>query len=185
MAKAKQKKQSTAKKPRKAPARKASSGTARAKPKAASSRSTVTKAVQEARKKATQLANNPAVAEVVAASLVAAAAAIKNPKTARSMAASVGDELQAASKQAVNRGNAFWKLALDIAKRSIDTLGAGGDGSGGKAKAGGKAKPKRAPVGYQGQGKPAARKKPKNSGRSISPRDRLGELRATSAPGLT
>ena len=94
-----------------------------AKPKAASSRSTVTKAVQEARKKATQLANNPAVAEVVAASLVAAAAAIKNPKTARSMAASVGDELEAASKQAVNRGNAFWKLALDIAKRSIDTLG--------------------------------------------------------------
>ena len=60
---------------------------------------------------------------MVAASLVAAAAAIKNPSKARDMATAVGDELKAASKQAVNRDNAFWQLALDIAKRSIDALG--------------------------------------------------------------
>jgi hypothetical protein len=124
VAKDKDKKQSAAKK-----ASKARAATAKVK----SKRKTVTKAVQGAKKTAAQFASNPAVAEIVAASLVAAAAAIKNPKKARDMAAAVGDELETASKQAVNSGSAFWQLALDIARRSIDALGA--DSGRGKAKA--------------------------------------------------
>lgn len=117
----------------------------KAKTKASTKRATVTKAVQSARSKAAKIATNPAVAEIVAASLVAAAAAIKDPKKARSMAAAVGDELEAASRKAVNSGSAFWLMALDIARKSIDALG---HDSGGrkaktvKAKAGGKAKAK-------------------------------------------
>jgi hypothetical protein len=60
---------------------------------------------------------------IAAASLVAAAAAIKNPKKARALAASVGDELEAAGKGAQEGGNTFWQLAMDIARRSIDALG--------------------------------------------------------------
>ena len=82
------------------------------------------KVVRVAKARAKEVATNPAVAEIVAASLVAAAAAIKNPKKARDMASAVGDQLETASKQAVDRGNAFWQLAIDIARRSIDALGA-------------------------------------------------------------
>lgn len=102
---------------------------------------TVNKAVREAKAKARELAANPVVAEIVAASLVAAAAAIKNPKKARDMAAAVGDELEAASKQAVDRGNSFWQLALDIARRSIEVLGA--EASPAKSKSGTKKKAKK------------------------------------------
>ena len=74
-------------------------------------------------------------AVVATATLVATASALRNPSTARAMAASVGDELNAASKRAAKDGGAFWQLAMDIARRSIDALG--GD-------TGGKAKPKSA-----------------------------------------
>ena len=123
----------------------------RTRPKPKTKRATVTKAVQGARKKAAQLAGNPAIAEIVAASLVAAAAAIKSPKKARAMAMAVGDELETASKQAAERGGAFWTMALDIARRSIDALGA--DSGPGKARAGGKAKP-------AAKAKPGSRAKP-------------------------
>jgi hypothetical protein len=118
---------------KKQPAAKKASKPRAAAAKVKSKRKTVTKAVRGAKKTAAQFASNPAVAEIVAASLVAAAAAIKNPKKARDMAAAVGDELETASKQAVNSGSASWQLALDIARRSIDALGPG-SGSG-KAKA--------------------------------------------------
>ena len=115
---AKDKKQASRKKPKK-PVAKTAPAASR---KPAASR-TVTKAVRGAKAKATAIATNPAVAEIVAASLVAAAAAIKNPKKARDMATAVGDQLEAASKQSVDRGNAFWQLAIDIARRSIEALG--------------------------------------------------------------
>lgn len=147
MAKDKDKKQSAGKK-----AAKPRSAAAKGK----SRRATVTKAVRGARQTATKLASNPAVAEIVAASLVAAAAAIKNPKKARSMAASVGDELEAASKQAVNSGSAFWKMALDIAKRSIEALGS----DSGKAKAKPRKKAKTSAT-----AKTAAKARPKTGGK--------------------
>jgi hypothetical protein len=115
---AKDKKQADRKKPKKANARAAG-----AKPKPRAPAKTMNKAVRGAKAKAKELASNPAVAEIVAASLVAAAAAIKNPKKARAMASSVGDQLETASKEAVDRGNAFWQLAIDIARRSIEALG--------------------------------------------------------------
>jgi hypothetical protein len=87
-------------------------------------RAKVAAVAKVAKTKAVDLASNPVVAEIVAASLVAAAAAIKNPKKARAMAASVGDELEAAGKGAQAKGNAFWQLAMDIARRSIEALGA-------------------------------------------------------------
>ena len=56
------------------------------------------------------------------------------------MAGSIGDELEAASKQAVSRNNAFWQLALDIARRSIDALGSGVDAAGARVQAGARGK---------------------------------------------
>ncbi|WP_309661179.1 hypothetical protein [Sphingomonas sp.] len=106
--------------------------------KRAGKRAKLAKAVQDAGQKAAKIATNPAVAEVVAASLVAAAAAIRDPKKARDLATIVGTELETASKQAIDRGNAFWQLALDIAKRSIDAIG--GESRGKKAKSKGKTK---------------------------------------------
>jgi hypothetical protein len=99
-------------------------------------RTKVVAAAKVAKTKAVDLASNPLVAEVVAAALVATAAAIKNPKTARAMAASVGDELERAGKGAQEGGNAFWQLAMDVARRSMDALApdAGSKKAGKKAK---------------------------------------------------
>jgi hypothetical protein len=83
------------------------------------------KKFRKATEKAAKLAANPLVAEVVAATLLAAAAAIRNPRKAREIAMSAGDELGNAAKGAVGQGNAFWKLAIDVAKRSVDALGEG------------------------------------------------------------
>lgn len=79
--------------------------------------------------KAVDLASNPLVAEIVAATLVAAAAAIKDPKKARAIAASAGDELGRAAKGA-GGGSAMWQLAMDVAKRSVGALSESGDGAG-------------------------------------------------------
>lgn len=80
----------------------------------------VRKVVDGARK----LAANPAVTEVVAATLVAAAAALRDPKKARAMAAEAASELRQAAKSGAE-GGALWQLALDVAQRSMDTLGTG------------------------------------------------------------
>ena len=104
--------------------------------------SKVSKVAQKAGKKAANLAANPLVAEVVAATLVAAAAALRNPKKARDMAAAAAGELESASKATSKQGSALWQLALDVARRSIDSVGeAGATGKGkGKSKAKKKAK---------------------------------------------
>jgi hypothetical protein len=81
------------------------------------------KAVKKASRKAARIAANPLVAEVVAATLLAAAAAIRNPRKAREIALSAGDELGNAARGAAGQGNAFWKLAMDVARRSVDALG--------------------------------------------------------------
>jgi hypothetical protein len=68
------------------------------------------------------LSQNPLVAEVITAALVATAAALKEPKKARQLAEQAGDELRALSKDGVERGNAMWDLALEIGRRTLDTL---------------------------------------------------------------
>lgn len=79
-------------------------------------------AVRKVATKAKKLAGNPVVTEVVAAALVAAAAALKDPAKARALAESAADELQEASRASATKSGAFWQLAMDIARRSVDTL---------------------------------------------------------------
>ena len=80
-----------------------------------------------AAKKATRslkaLAENPLVADVVAAALVSMAAALKDSDKARRLANDAGDQLSALSKKSAKQGNAMWELALDIGRRTLETLG--------------------------------------------------------------
>jgi putative endonuclease len=69
------------------------------------------------------LASNPLVAEIVAAALVSTAAAIKEPRKARQLAAQAGDELTALAQEGAEKGNAMWQLALDVGRRAIESLG--------------------------------------------------------------
>lgn len=71
------------------------------------------------------LAQNPLVADVVAAALVATASALKDSDKARRLASEAGDELAKMSKAGSQRGNALWEMALQIGRRSIDALAAG------------------------------------------------------------
>jgi hypothetical protein len=93
--------------------------------------------VQKVVKGAKKLAQNPMTTEVVAATLVAAAAALRDPKKAKALALEAADDLKKAHKSGAD-GGALWKLALDIARRSIDTVGK--ENGGKKAK---KAAPKK------------------------------------------
>ena len=101
--------------------------------------------VQKVAEKAKELAQSPAASEVIAATLVAAAAALRDPRKARALASEAADDLKQAAKKGVE-GGALWQLALDVARSSIDTLASEG-GKGGEARSkakkdGGKAKDK-------------------------------------------
>ena len=93
--------------------------------------------IQKVVKKARKVAKDPMTAEVVAATLVAAAAALRNPKKAQALALEAGDDIKKAATSGV-RGSALWQLALDVARRSIDEIGK--EDGGKKPK---KAKPKK------------------------------------------
>ena len=69
------------------------------------------------------LAQNPLVADVVAAALVATASALKDSNKARRMAADVSDELEGLAKDGARRGNAMWKLALDLGRQALEEIG--------------------------------------------------------------
>jgi hypothetical protein len=68
------------------------------------------------------LARHPLVADVVAAALVATASALKDSKRARALASDVGDELAKLSKAGAKSGEALWGMALQIGRRSLETL---------------------------------------------------------------
>ena len=68
------------------------------------------------------LAQSPLVADIVAAALVATASALKDSKRARALAADAADELGKLSKKNAERGNALWDMALQIGRRSLETL---------------------------------------------------------------
>ena len=68
------------------------------------------------------LAQNPIVADVVAAALVGMASALKDTDKARKLANKAGDQLDALSKTNAKKGNAMWDMALDIGRRTLDTL---------------------------------------------------------------
>lgn len=100
-------------------------------------------------------ADHPLIAEIVAATMVAAAAALKNPAKARQLAESAADEITAAAKDADAKGGALWTLALDIARRSMDSFADAGAPAAKAPKAGKAAKPAKASK------KPAKKKKKK------------------------
>jgi hypothetical protein len=91
---------------------------AKAKPKKTSGKAKVAKVMKGAKK----IAQNPMTTEVVAATLVAAAAALRDPKKAKALALSAADDLKKAAKSGAD-GGALWKLALDVARRSVDAIG--------------------------------------------------------------
>ena len=83
-------------------------------------------------------ADHPLVAEIVAAALVGAAAALKNPAKAKALAESAADDITAAAKSTDAKGGAMWLLALDIARRSVNSLVDEGGSKAAKAKKDGK-----------------------------------------------
>jgi hypothetical protein len=68
------------------------------------------------------LAQNPLVADVVAAALVATASALRDSKRARRLATEAADELGKLSKAGAEQGNALWDMALQIGRRSLEAL---------------------------------------------------------------
>lgn len=66
------------------------------------------------------LAQNPVVADIVAAALVATASALKDSKRARALASDAGDELAKLSKAGAKQGEALWDMALQIGRRSLE-----------------------------------------------------------------
>lgn len=83
-----------------------------------------------AARKIADWSQNPLVADIVAAALVAAAAAMKDSRKAQRLAAEAGDELEALSKKGAERGNAMWQLALEIGRRSLEELADSGSSRG-------------------------------------------------------
>ena len=68
------------------------------------------------------LSQNPIVADIVAAALVATASALKDSNKARKLASEAGDELTKLSEAGAEKGNALWDMALQIGRRSLEAL---------------------------------------------------------------
>lgn len=109
-------------KTKKPPAAKSKART-KAKPAARAKPARTTAAPRPAKPKADTARSKPDVAEIVAAALVGAAAALRDPTKARQLAASVGEEIEQAARGTAGQGAAIWQLAMDVAKLSVDTLG--------------------------------------------------------------
>jgi hypothetical protein len=69
-----------------------------------------------------KLTENPMIADIVVAALVGMASALKDSKKARQLAADAGDEIAKLAKGGTERGNAMWDLALQVGRRSLETL---------------------------------------------------------------
>ena len=70
------------------------------------------------------LADNPLVADIVAAALVGMAAALKDSEKAKKLAGRAGDELGKMAKNNAKQGGAMWDLALNIGRQTLDALAA-------------------------------------------------------------
>ena len=99
-------------------------------------------------KRLRDLTRNPLIADLVAATLVAAAAALKDTKKAHQLAASAEKDLEELGRKGAQRGNALWQLALDVGQKSLDALGEAG------------AKPTSAQAGREARPGKAERKQP-------------------------
>jgi hypothetical protein len=88
------------------------------------------KAPKKAAKSLQALSQNPLVADVVAAALVSMAAALKDSDKARRLANEAGDQLNAISKKSAKQSGAMWDLAMDVGRRTLETLAAEQTGRG-------------------------------------------------------
>jgi hypothetical protein len=80
------------------------------------------KPAKAATRKLKDWSQNPLVADVVAAALVATASALKDSRKAQRLAAEAGDEIEKLSKKGAERGSALWQMALEIGRRSLEEL---------------------------------------------------------------
>ena len=80
------------------------------------------KGAKKAGKGLQAIAQNPLVADVVAAALISMAAALKDSDKARRIASDAGDQLGEMSKKGAKQGNLMWDLALEIGRKTLDTL---------------------------------------------------------------
>lgn len=80
------------------------------------------KTSKKATKSLQALAQNPIIADVVAAALVGMASALRDSDKAKRLASDAGDQLNAMSKKSKRQGNEMWELALDIGRNVLTTL---------------------------------------------------------------
>jgi urease accessory protein UreF len=80
----------------------------------------VSKAVRQAGKTALRLAETPAVSETVAAALLAAAAALRDPPATKRAARAAADTAGEAGQDAIRLGDSLRKMAIDMARRTLD-----------------------------------------------------------------
>ena len=73
-------------------------------------------------KRLQDISRNPLVADVVAATLIGAASALKDSKKAHQLAARAGEELEDLAHRGAKSGNVLWQLALDVGRMSLETL---------------------------------------------------------------
>jgi hypothetical protein len=111
------------------------------KAKKANTTSSATGRAGKAAKRIKSLTENPLVADVVAAALVATAAALKDSNKARRLAAQASDQLTELAKEGADKGNAMWQLALEVGRRALEEYS-----SVPKPKARSAAKPKASPT---------------------------------------
>jgi urease accessory protein UreF len=80
----------------------------------------VSKAVRQAGKRALKIAEQPAVSETVAAALLAAAAALRDPPATKRAAGAAVDNAEEAGQEAIRLGDSLRRIAIDMARRTID-----------------------------------------------------------------
>lgn len=85
----------------------------------------VAKAVRRAGKSALKLAEQPVVSEAVAAAMLAAAAALRDPPATRRAAGAAADAAGEAGQEAIRLGDSLRKLAIDMARRTLDAWESG------------------------------------------------------------
>lgn len=85
----------------------------------------VPKAVRQAGNAALKLAEQPAVSETVAAALLAAAATLRDPPAARRAPGAASGPAGEAGKEAIRLGDSLRKMAIDMARRTLDAWESG------------------------------------------------------------
>ena len=96
----------------------------------------IPKDIRKKMEPALKLAEHPVVADLLAAGIAAASAAIANSKAARAAARAAGEEASdaaaATAREARKGGDAVKAIALDFARHFIDAYEAGGRAGGSK-----------------------------------------------------